>query len=422
MLANAGMRLSIEHMRHMPETVQPTRQVALLVESSRAYGRGLLHGIAAYAQEQGNWSLRHQEMAINADPPHWLSEWNGDGILVRADSAEMVETIQELKIPAIDLRCWRSAGKIPGFDTDQASVVRLAVDHLRDRGFKNFGYCGFGGANYSASRLEEMTRYLDSLGFSVNSYESPEPANPTTFSAEQIGMLDQAGLEGWLGSLKTPIGVLACNDIRAQQLLNVCHQLEIHVPDQLAVVGVDNDDVICPLCSPPLTSVEPSTQRIGYEAAAMLEKMMAGNEILPRINCVPAKRIVVRSSTDSIPVNDDEFVKAYRFIRENACRGINVSEVAESVPMSRRVLERRMRTYLGKSPSEVIASIRLNRIKELLETTSQPLRQIARLTGFQHDEHMAKFFKKLAGLPPGQYRKKHRLGSQTTLDSGTNET
>ncbi|MFG0265593.1 MAG: substrate-binding domain-containing protein [Rhodopirellula sp. JB055] len=390
-----------------------SRLVALLIESSRAYGRGLLRGIAAYAQEHSHWSLRHQEMAINADPPSWLSKWRGDGVLVRAETQKMVRAIQDLGLPVIDLRCWRSAGLFPGFDTEAASVVKLAVDHLRDRGFTQFGFCGFGGANYSDRRLVEMRRYVRSMGHEVASYMSPGPIHATTFDAEQNGMLDQKGLERWLRSLKTPVGILACNDIRAQQLLNACHQCQIHVPDEIAIVGVDNDDVICPLCSPPLTSVEPNTHKIGYEAASLLETMMDGEAVTPDINWVPARRIVVRGSTDSIPVDDAEFTKAYRFIRENACRGVSVQDVADAVPMSRRSLERKMRTYLNQSPSDLIASIRVARIKELLETTSQPLKKIARLTGFNYDEHMAKFFKKLTGVPPGQYRRRHRLESIT---------
>ncbi|EMI54971.1 AraC family transcriptional regulator [Rhodopirellula sallentina] len=388
------------------------RQVALLIESSRAYGRGLLNGIAAYAQEQGNWSLRHQEMVINADPPEWLADWNGDGILVRAETPAMIDAIRRSGIPAIDLRCLIESDFMPGMDTDGVSVVRLAVDHLRDRGFTRFGFCGFGGANYSERRLEEMQKYVADLGYSLVSYQSAGATQATTFGAEQAGMLDQKGLTRWLSTLDHPIGVLACNDIRAQQLLNACHATKLDVPDQVAVVGVDNDDVICPLCLPPLTSVEPDTHRIGYEAAAMLEEMMNGKRVKPGIKWVPARRIVVRRSTDAIPVDDAEFVIAYRYIRENACRGISVQDVADAVPMSRRALERRMRTYFDQSPADVIAAFRLERIKELLENTSRPLKQIAKLTGFDHVEHMAKFFKKLVGIPAGQYRTKHRLASQ----------
>ncbi|MCR9119338.1 MAG: DNA-binding transcriptional regulator [bacterium] len=390
----------------------PVRQVALLIESSRSYGRGLMRGIAAYAQEQGNWSLRHQEMSINADPPGWIMKWQGDGVLVRAETPKMIRAIKNLKIPAIDLRCWLSAGKIAGFDTDDVSVVRLAVDHLRERGYIRFGFCGFGGANYSERRLVEMHRYVRSLGHDVAAYESPGPAQATTFGAEQSGMLDQKGLASWLRALEKPIGILACNDIRAQQLLNACHENQIHVPDEVAVIGVDNDDLICPLCFPPLTSVEPNTLKIGYEAAAKLERMMAGFAAPKEITWIPARRIVERSSTDAIPVDDADFVKAYRFIRENACRGISVQNVADSVPMSRRSLERRTRSYLDRSPADVIAAIRLARIKELLETTSFKLSHIARMTGFHHDEHMAVFFKKLADIPPAKYRKKYRLNSR----------
>ena len=391
------------------------RQVALLIESSRAYGRGLLQGIAAFAREHGNWSVRHQEMTIEADPPSWIPKWksHGHGILIRADTPQMFSVIEELGLPAIDLCSWRATGQIPGFDTEALSVVKLAVDHLRDRGYTKFGFCGFGKAHYSERRLAEMREYVKSLGCGeVAAYESPSPPDATTFASEQSGMLDQDGVAKWLSTLKGPIGILACNDIRAQQLLNTCFDIRLHVPDVIAVIGVDNDDVVSPLCSPPLTSVEPNTRRIGYEAAAMLERMMSGEAVPPAITSIPAKRIVARGSTDTIPVDDAEFIKAYRFIRENACRGVSVQDIADAVPMSRRALERRMRSYLSKSPAEVISGVRLTRIKELLETTSQPLRQIAKVTGFTHDEHMAKFFKKFVGIPPGKYRKKHRLESK----------
>jgi LacI family transcriptional regulator len=137
-------------------------------------------------------------MAINADPPSWLSKWRGDGVLVRAETKKMVRAIQDLGLPVIDLRCWRSAGTFPGFDTDPASVIKLAVDHLRDRGFTQFGFCGFGGANYSDRRLSEMQKYVRALGHDVVSYMSPGPTHATTFDAEQSGMLDQKGLERWL--------------------------------------------------------------------------------------------------------------------------------------------------------------------------------------------------------------------------------
>ena len=385
-----------------------SRNVALLIESSRAYGRGLLRGIAAYAQKHAHWSLCHQEMALNAAPPQWLSSWNGQGLLVRAETSQMLEPINELGVPAVDLLCWRSQGRLPGFNTDSVSVVKLAIDHLRDRGHRQFGYCGFGGADYSKRRLEETREYVNKLGYELVAYESPDATDTSTFAAEQSGLLDQEGLVSWLKELKTPIGVLACNDIRAQQLLNACQQLQISVPDDIAVVGVDNDDVLCPLCSPPLTSVEPDTFQIGYEAAALLEKMMSGESVENRITHIPARRIVVRSSTDAIPVDDVEFVKAYRFIRENAGLGISVQEVADAVPLSRRALERRMRLHLEKSPAEVIAEFRLARIKELLQTTTHSLSVVARLTGFSHSEHMAKFFKKQMGIPPGKFRSNSR--------------
>ena len=140
---------------------QPGRRVALLIESSRAYGRGLMRGIAGYVRDHGHWSVRHQELSIDANPPRWLAKWNGDGILVRMETSEMARVIEDLGLPAVDLRCWRSVTGVPGFDADDASIVRLAMEHLRKRGFSQFGFCGFEGANYSARRLQEMRKLIE---------------------------------------------------------------------------------------------------------------------------------------------------------------------------------------------------------------------------------------------------------------------
>ena len=385
------------------------RHIALLIESSRSYGRGLLSGVATYIRAHGGWSVRHQEMSINASTPRWLRDWQGDGILARIETPAMVKTIGELGIPTVDLRCWNKIQGVPRIDTDDHATVALSVDHLRDRGFRRFAYCGFAEIDYSVRRLRIFRDYLNRFGIQPSVYESRGSLNPTTTGAELRGMLDASGVTRWLKQLEKPVGLLASNDIRAQHVLQCCLDAEIAVPDDVAVVGVDNDDVICPLCLPGLSSVEPDTQAIGYQAAALLDDMMNGGAAPKKKILVAPKRVVVRRSSDVVPVEDRSIATAYRYLREHACDGISVEDVLQTAAMSRRTLERRMQKYFGRSPAELIAEIRLARIKQLLEETNFPLRKIARLTGYVHQEHMAMFFRKQVGLPPGKYRESCQL-------------
>ena len=384
------------------------KHVALLIESSRSYGRGLLEGIAAYVRFGGGWSLRHQEMSFDAVTPRWLRHWKGDGILARIETAEMASTIQALGIPAVDLRCWKGIPGVPQINTDDEAVVRMAMDHLRHQGLRRFAFCGFAGADYSVRRLGWFRKLLESDQSQVAVYESRGSRHPTTIGQESKGMLDTEGVTAWLMSLEKPIGLMACNDIRAQQVLQCCEDAGIAVPDDVAVIGVDNDEVICGLCHPNLSSVDPNTRQIGYDAAALLDRMMAGGKVTDGEVLVPPNRVMVRGSTDVVAIEDRTVAAAYRFLRDHACEGITVEDVVKRVSLSRRSLERRMQVYFGRSPSELIAEVRVARIKQLLEETDFPLKKIAGLAGFVHDEHMAVFFRKQVGEPPGKYRKAWR--------------
>ena len=380
------------------------RRVALLIESSRSYGRGLLRGIAQYVRTHENWSLRHQELSIDASPPLWLRDWDGNGILARIETLKMADVIRSLGIPTVDLRSSHKVAGIPRVDTNDRAVVRLAVDHLRDRGFRRFAFCGFQRTDYSVRRLTFFLERVRGLGLDAEVYESPGARRPTTAGAELRGMLDETGVGRWLCGLEKPVGLMACNDIRAQQVLDACKRADVDVPDEVAVIGVDNDDVICPLCDPPLSSVEPDTERIGYEAASLLESMMNKETHPAGTTLIPPSGVVTRRSTNILPVEDRVAASAYRFIREHACEGISVSDVLQAVSVSRRSLERRLRHHFHRTPLQLIAEFKLQRIKRLLQETDYTLERISRLTGFNYVEHMAVVFKHKTGLPPGKYR------------------
>ena len=384
------------------------KQVALLIESSRSYGRGVLEGIAAYVRTHRHWSLRHQEMSIDAKPPAWLFDWQGDGILARVETKQMVTAIRTLGIPTVDVRCTKKIAGVPRINVDDDGVVQLAIDHLRNLGMRRFAFCGFAHVHYSIRRLQLFREHLAGDGFQPAVYESLVPKDSTTMEAELEGMLDNSALTRWLQQLEKPVGLLASNDIRARQVLQCCEDVGIAVPDDIAVIGVDNDEVICSLCRPNISSIELDTPKIGYDAAAMLDVMMDGGAPPAELTLVPPKQVIVRGSTDIIAIEDRLTAAAYRYLREHACDGITVDEIVNHVPLSRRSLERRIRTHFGRSPAELIAEIRLKELKRLLEETDLPLKEIAGLTGFSHNEHMAVFFRKHVGQPPGHYRKERK--------------
>lgn len=380
-------------------------QVALLIESSRAYGRGLLQGIARYVREHGSWSIFHQERRASDAPPAWLEHWRRDGVIARVEDRELARAIRKLGVPAVDVRGLLHDLGLPLIETDDDAVVRLAFEHLRERGFRQFAFCGFPGANYSDQRSRLFTQRTQEAGHPCHLY-TPRVRlkSSASFEQEQQGLIYEAEVADWIAALPKPIGLLACNDIRGQQVLNVCRQLDVAVPDDVAVLGVDNDEVLCDLADPPLSSVRPNTERIGYEAAALLDRMMAGHPAPPRATYVPPLGIATRRSTDVLAIEDRHIAAALRFIREHACEGIGVADLLAAIPLSRSVLERRFAVLVGRAPKAEIMRVQLQRASELLTATDFPLNVIAEKAGFRHPEYFHALFKKKTGLTPGRYR------------------
>jgi LacI family transcriptional regulator len=214
----------------------------------------------------------------------------------------------------------------------------------------------------------------------------------------------------WIESLPRPVGIMACYDIRAQQLLDICRELNIAVPEEIAVIGVDNDRLLCDLCDPPLSSVTPDTHRTGFIAASLLDKQMAGERVESRAALIPPIGVETRQSTDVMAIDDPHIVSTLRFIRHNACSGIQVRDLLTRVPLSRRVLESRFKERIGRTPHEEITRIRMERVKTLLLETDLPLAAIAKRTGFNYIEYLNEAFKKWVGTTPGKYRKEASAG------------
>ncbi len=386
-------------------------QVALLIETSNTYARGLLDGVIAYVREHESWSIYLPEQRRGERPPAWLGRWQGDGIIARIENQEIAAAVARTRLPVIDVSAARTLPQIAWVETDDEAIARLAVEHLVDRGFRRLAFCGDPRFNWSNWRCEHFRRLAEEAGCATWVYQSPRSGGaPVSWHREHEHLVT------WIKSLPRPIGVMACYDIKAQQLLDVCRDLGVAVPEEMAVIGVDNDHLICELCMPPLSSVIPDARRTGYIAAELLDQAMRGKRVASLTNLVKPLGICTRRSTDVLAIEDLDVVAALRFIREYACEGIQVGEVLRRVPLSRRVLESRFLKLLGRTPHEEIVLVKLERVKRLLCETDLPLKVIALRTGFSSEDYMSVAFKRAEGTAPSEFRSRHSTGAGRTAD------
>jgi LacI family transcriptional regulator len=385
--------------------------VALLVETSSITGRRVLQGIARYLRSHRPWSVFVEQRALETVPPSWLETWRGDGIISRFNSPDFAAAIRKAGVAAIDLTHRGPPIGLPRIASEDHTIGRIAAEHLLERGFRTLAFCGFTGIRWSLRRRQS---FLERLGATVDPgliYESPW-GGPEAQSWEG----DQEAIGRWLKRLPKPVGILACNDVRGLHVLDASRRVGLHVPEEVAVIGVDDDPLLCELCDPPLSSVIPNMERIGYEAAELLDRLMAGAEADFEERMIPPVGVVTRLSTDVLAIDDARVAGAVRFIREHACHGITVRDVLVQTPLSRTALERYFRRYLGRSPQAEIRSVQLKRVKQLLAETELKMDRIAELTGFEHPEYLSVVFKREQGCTPGQFRREAQAAAAPRRD------
>jgi LacI family transcriptional regulator len=379
------------------------KRVVLLIETSNAYARGLLRGIRSYVRARGDWSIYLGEQRRGESAPQWLANWQGDGIIARIETREIADAVLDTKLPAVDVSAAQYIPQLPFVETDDREIAAAAAEHLLGRGLRSFGYSGDQRFMWSNQRRDHFVSLIHEAGFSCGVHESDSRKRSTWES--QFTTLTR-----WLQNLPKPCGVMACYDIRGREILDACHAAQIAVPDEVAVIGADDDDLICELAEPRLSSVIPNTHRTGYEAAALLDRMMAGEQVPAGAYLIPPIGVATRHSTDMLAVDDPHVATALRFIRDHACEGINVEDVVAAVPLSRRVLEARFKQLTGKTPHEEIQRVQIDRVQQLLTQTDMSLEAIAHRCGFRHAEYMGVAFKRVVGIPPGRFRE---LGRST---------
>jgi LacI family transcriptional regulator len=380
--------------------------VALIIETSSVYGRRLLAGVTRWMRTHTPWSVFLEQRGLTEKPPAWLDGWCGDGILSRVTTPELAEQLQSQRIATVDLTDIYGDQGLPRIWSNDADIGRLGAEHLLERGFRNFAYCGFTAHHWSQRRREGFLQTLQLPARRVAVYESIW-GGPQAHDWQQ----ERRQIADWLAQLPKPVGIMAANDLRGQQVLDACKQISVAVPEEAAIIGCDNDELLCQLCDPPLSSIVPNPEHIGFEAAGLLDRLIAANGKQRKAYQgtrleIPPVGIVTRQSTDVLAIEDAKVAAALKFIRENACLGTSVEEVLKHIPISRSMLERGFRQYLQRSPHAEIRLVQLKRVRDLLSETDLPLDRIAGLAGFTHPEYMSVVFKRELGETPGQYRRR----------------
>lgn len=376
------------------------KRVALIIETSSIYGRRLLEGVIKYMRAHDEWSVFLEQRDLSSEPPLWLNYWHGDGILSRATTPQLAEAVAAKGMPLVELTDRREDLGFAHVWSDDAAIGSMAADHLIERGFRNFAFCGFTGEAWSERRQSAFTNLVGNRGHAAQIYNSRWLGKIARPWEEE-----QEHLTKWVQNLPKPVGIFACNDVRGQQTLNACLDNGMCVPEDVAVIGADNDEILCQLCRPQLSSVVPNAEVVGFRAAEILAQLMAGLAVEKRELLIRPIGVVSRQSTDVVAIEDRTVATALRYIRENACQGISVDDVLQVVPMSRSSLERKMRKYLNRSPQQEIRLVQVKRAQQLLTETDLPMDQIAGMCGFQHPEYMHVVFRRELGQTPGSFRR-----------------
>lgn len=373
------------------------------METTYVFGRRALRGILRYQREEGPWDVLFRPHGRTDPAPRWLHHWSGDGIIARIHNRSTAELLAGLETPVVDLAFNRSGSGFPYLIIDNRPIVEAAVEHLRGCGLTQLAFCGVppGQNETMDERAVLFAAQAAKAGCTVHRFHGQRQRQ----SAGTWG-LEQTAIAAWLNKLPKPVGVLACHDPRAQQVLESCRLANLRVPEEVAVLGVDDDEVLCELTNPALSSIWVDHEQAGYEAAALLDRALRGKRVAERTLYTCAVRVSARPSTDVLAMDDRDLAAALRYIRENAAQGIGVPDVLAQVPISRSALERGLKAAIGRTPGAEITRLQLERVKELLTQTDLSLAAIAHRSGYPYLQHLATLFKSRFGVTLAEYRRR----------------
>jgi LacI family transcriptional regulator len=387
-------------------SIGDTKTIALVFTYSLSYCRRVLRGIKEFARQREDWvfvPVMAERGAMRA-----VGRLRADGVIAHVLNRELGDALKRVGKPVVNVSGIFLDLPFPRVAIDNRLVGRLAARHFIDRGISNFAFVGHPTHGYSVEREAGFRDVIPNpeqiRAYHTAAVSKSDPADPAGGGLSPT----EASLRRWVASLPHPVGIFACNDIWGLRLTEICRQLRLRVPEDVAIVGVDNDDLLCELARPPLSSVAIPAERVGHEAAKLLERLMAGKGNPARPMLLPPLQVVARQSSDLLAIDDADVSAAIRFIRSNADRPIRVADVLRYVPVSRRVLERKFRQALQRGPFQEIRLCQLERAKSLLASTDMQMPVVAQRAGFTSGKQLSTVFHAELGETPTAYRRRVR--------------
>jgi LacI family transcriptional regulator len=377
-------------------------RVLIAVETWWANGRKVIDGITRYAQQHTPWTFLHGTLPdLRASTIRYFAP-RCDGIIVEAWQPHLLEAAKAAGKPTVLAYHADGAEAYPRVRDDSTAIATLAFEHFRDRGFTHFAYCGNPQAAFSSERFRVFDEHVRAGGGRCHAYQSELAwLKPDRWQIihEQIG--------AWARDLPKPVGLFAANSHIGRIAITSCREAGLLVPEEVAVLGVGDDEIVCNLTDPPMSAVDSAGEQVGFEAARLMDRVLTGQPVEPAEVLVPPTGVTVRRSTDTLALDEPDLVAALRLIREQACDGLRVKDVLREVPCSRRKLERGFAAQLGRSLHQELLRVRIERAKQLLIDSDLVMPEIAVRCGFEYPTHLTAVFKRQTGVTPRQFRKRH---------------
>ena len=382
-------------------------KILLLTDFSSGYGRSLLEGVVRYAREAGPWvfyrmPLYYRELHGDEGVVRWAEEWGADAIIAQLTDVDL-NVLNRLDIPIIVQNYKERCHGLSNLTGDYYGTGVMAAEFFIRKGYKAFAYYGFTDTVWMRERGEGFRDAVSEKGYPVYSFDDGRQLSggQWNFDAERVSR--------WLLDLPKPIALFACDDYYALQITEVCKMYNIDIPGDIAVLGVDNDNLLCNISDPALSSIELDVENGGYEVGKLLHQFIEKKITAPADVIIKPVRIVSRGSTERFAVSDKYIGQVLAYIDENYCNPLSVDDLIRIIPYSRRVLEKKFKSETGMSVYQYIQQQRIEKFAALLITTDLPLTEAAAGAGFPDYKNVSRIFVKMKEMTPLQYRKRFTI-------------
>ncbi len=380
-------------------------RIILLIDFTEDYGKSLLKGFTKYAKENGKWvfcrmPLHFRENLSMENLANFAKEWKADGIVATLYNHADIQKLIDLNIPVMTEDFKERFQEFSNITGDYFEQGQMGAKYFINKGYSNFAFYGFNNIVWSRERGEGFEDTVIQHGGKVHFF------NPKKISTRELWHYKPSALSKWLTSLPKPIAIMGCDDERAQNITEACRHSNIKIPEEVAVLGVDNDDLTCNLCDPPLSSIGLGIEQGGYESAKLMHQLIENKSQKPHNIIVKATTVHTRQSTDICATTDKQIATALKFIHQNIENNINVEDILKEVSVSRRVLEKRFFVVTGSAIYKYICNLRIQKFSKRLLESEKSIYEIAVELGFNDNKNLSRLFKQIQGCTPLQYRRK----------------